>query len=125
METQPGSGGINILDTDLEVDFAAPVGYKEPERPKAAPPPTMASKLKIDLNDTTPVGSRPTSSLSGAFAGTSTGEMNVSKGGEKWESFKGRGETLGGRKTKGKGISHRGVDQAEGSRVQRTEYVST
>ena len=55
---------------------------------------------------------------------TSTGEVSVSKGGEKWESFKGRGETLSGRKTKGKGISHRGVDRVEGTRVQRTEYVS-
>ena len=82
----------------------------------------MASKLKIDLNDVTPVGSRPSSSLSGAFAGTSTGEVSVSKGGEKWESFKGKGETLQGRKTKGKGISHRKAEAApEGSKIIRTE----
>jgi ubiquitin fusion degradation protein 1 len=33
MEATPGGGGINVLDTDLEVDFAPPVGYVEPERP--------------------------------------------------------------------------------------------
>ncbi|KAH8116835.1 UFD1-domain-containing protein [Phellopilus nigrolimitatus] len=122
METQPGGEGISIVDTDLEVDFAAPVGYKEPERPKAAPPPTMASKLKIDLNSSTPGSSRPPSSLSGAFAGSSTGETTVSKDGDKWESFKGKGETLAGRKTKGRGITQRGVENMmEGSKVYRTD----
>lgn len=122
METQPGGGGINVVDTDIEVDFAAPVGYKEPERPKAAPPTTMASKLKIDLNSSTPGSSRPTSALSGAFAGTSAGEIALSKGGDKWESFKGKGETLNGRKTKGRGISQRAIENTmEGSKVFRTE----
>ena len=40
METQPGGEGINVIDTDLEVDFAPPVGYVEPERPKPPPPAT-------------------------------------------------------------------------------------
>ena len=44
METHPGGEGICVIDTDLEVDFAAPVGYVEPERPKPAPQSTMASK---------------------------------------------------------------------------------
>ena len=122
METQPGGGGIGVVDTDIEVDFAPPVGYKEPERPKAAPPSTMASKLKIDLNSSTPGSSRPSSALSGAFAGTSSGETTLSKRGEKWESFKGKGETLNGRKTKGRGISQRGIENTmEGSRVYKTE----
>ncbi|EPQ58304.1 UFD1-domain-containing protein [Gloeophyllum trabeum ATCC 11539] len=121
METRPGNAGISVLDTDLEVDFATPVGYKEPERPKAAPPPTMASKLKIDLNSASPGSSRPASSLGGAFAETSTGTSTLTKKGEDWESFKGRGETLGGRKTKGKGISHRKVEEvSEGSKIIRT-----
>jgi ubiquitin fusion degradation protein 1 len=123
METKPGGEGISVLDTDLEVDFAAPVGYVEPERPKAAPPATMASKLKIDLNSSSPGSSRPGSSLSGGFAGTS-GANAVSKGGDSWESFKGKGETLAGRKTKGKGISVRKAeDVAAGSKIIRTEYV--
>jgi len=122
METRPGGEGISVLDTDLEVDFAAPVGYVEPERPKAAPPTTMASKLKIDLNSHSPGSSRPGSSLSGGFAGTSTNSTALSKGGDQWESFKGKGETLGGRKTKGKGISHRKAEQVpEGSKIIRTE----
>ena len=50
METHPGGEGISVIDTDLEVDFAAPVGYVEPERPKAPAQPTMASRLNIDLN---------------------------------------------------------------------------
>lgn len=127
METRPGGEGIDVMDTDLEVDFAAPVGYVEPERPKPAPPTTMASKLKIDVNESTPGSSRPGSSLSGAFAGSSTapGATLVSKGGDEWESFKGKGETLTGRKTKGKGITHRPAEQvSEGSKIIKTEYVS-
>ncbi|KAG2020211.1 ubiquitin fusion degradation protein I [Coprinopsis cinerea AmutBmut pab1-1] len=122
METKPGGAGISVLDTDLEVDFAAPVGYVEPERPKPQAPPTMASKLKIDLNEHSPGSSRPGSSLSGGFAGTSTGQPTLSKGGDHWESFKGKGETLSGRKTKGKGISHRKVEPVpEGSKIIRTD----
>jgi ubiquitin fusion degradation protein 1 len=122
METNPGGEGISVLDTDLEVDFAPPVGYVEPERPKAAPPATMASKLKIDLNSSSPGSSRPASSLSEGFAGAGLGATSVSKGGDHWESFKGKGETLGGRKTKGKGITHRKAEQvAEGSKIIRTE----
>lgn len=122
METTPGGEGISILDTDLEVDFAPPLGYVEPERLKAPAPATMAEKLKIDLNSSSPGSSRPGSSLSGGFAGASTGATAVSKGGDVWESFKGKGETLSGRKTKGKGISHRKVEQiAEGSKIIRTD----
>ncbi|KAF8892506.1 ubiquitin fusion degradation protein UFD1-domain-containing protein [Infundibulicybe gibba] len=114
MEAKPGGEGISILDTDLEVDFAAPVGYVEPERPKAAPPATMASKLKIDLNSSSPGSSRPDLRLPVDF-----------KDGDQWESFKGKGETLGGRKTKGKGITYRQPERvAEGSKIIRTEYVS-
>ncbi|KAJ7774937.1 ubiquitin fusion degradation protein I [Mycena metata] len=121
METKPGGEGISVLDTDLEVDFAAPVGYVEPERPKAAAPATMASKLKIDLNSSSPGSSRPGSSLSGGFAGTA-GAATVSKDGDHWESFKGKGETLAGRKTKGKGISVRKAEEVSaGSKIIRTD----
>lgn len=120
METTPGGDGISVLDTDLEVDFAAPKGYVEPERPKPPPPSTMASKLQIDLNSQTPGSSRPSSSQSGTFAGT--GGTVVSRGGDHWETFKGKGETLSGRKTKGKGISHRKAEQVgPDSRIIRTE----
>ncbi|KAL0946632.1 hypothetical protein HGRIS_012829 [Hohenbuehelia grisea] len=122
MEANPGGAGISVLDTDLEVDFAAPVGYVEPERPKTPPPATMASKLKIDLNSSSPGSSRPGSSLSGGFTGAHTAGTALSKGGDQWESFKGRGETLGGRKTKGKGVSHRKIEQIpEGTKIIRTD----
>lgn len=121
METQPGGEGISVLDTDLEVDFAPPVGYVEPERPKAPPPPTMASKLKIDLDSSSPGSSRPGSSLGGGFSSTGAA-TTVSKDGDHWESFKGKGETLAGRKTKGKGISHRKAEEVPvDSKIHRTE----
>jgi len=124
MDTAPGGGGISVFETDLEVDFAPPVGYVEPERPKAAPPSTMASKLNIDLSSSTPGSSRPASSMGGTFAGTSKAATVVSKDGDNWESFKGKGETLSGRKTKGRGISHRKVEAVSaGSKIIRTEYV--
>ena len=125
METSPGGEGIDVLDTDLEVDFATPKGYVEPERPKATPPATMASKLKIDLNQQTPGSSRPSSSQSGVFVGPPrVGGTSLSKDGDTWESFKGKGQTLEGRKTKGRGISHRKVeDVASDSRIIRTEFV--
>ncbi|KAF8586528.1 UFD1-domain-containing protein [Ramaria rubella] len=110
MEILPEGPAISILDTDLEVDFAPPKGYVEPTRPEPKPQPTMASKLKIDLNDTTPGSSRPASSLS-----------NV-PGGTEWESFKGRGETLNGRKTKGRGITARKIEDVQsGSKIIRTD----
>jgi ubiquitin fusion degradation protein 1 len=122
LETSPGGEGINVLDTDLEVDFAAPKGYVEPERPKAAPPSTMASKLKIDLDSQTPGSSRPSSSQSGTFSGSSSRGTALSKDGNDWESFKGKGETLDGRKTKGKGISHRKAEVVgSDSKIIRTE----
>lgn len=113
MEILPDGPAISILDTDLEVDFAPPKGYVEPSRPDPKPQPTMASKLNIDLN-TTPGSSRPGSSLSNAGA--------VSKGGADWEVFKGRGETLNGRKTKGRGVSARKIEEAPAdSKVYRTD----
>lgn len=124
MEASPGGEGISVLDTDLEVDFAAPVGYVEPERPKPAPPSTMATKLNIDVTSSTPGSSRPGSSIGGTFAGTSKAATNVSKGGNDWETFKGKGETLAGRRTKGRGITHRQAEAVPvGSKIIRTEYV--
>ncbi|KAF8478436.1 ubiquitin fusion degradation protein I [Russula ochroleuca] len=115
METKPGNEGISILDTDLEVDFAPPIGYLEPERPKAAPQPTMASKLNIDLSSQTPGSSRPASSMGGNLPNTNKAGSTVSKGGDAWETFKGRGETLGGRRTKGRGITHKAPEQVSAS----------
>ncbi|EEB91070.1 hypothetical protein MPER_10637, partial [Moniliophthora perniciosa FA553] len=58
----------------------------------------------------------------GGFAGASTGQTGVSKDGDQWETFKGKGETLAGRKTKGKGISVRKAEAvSEGSKIIRTD----
>uniref|UniRef100_A0A453NHN3 Ubiquitin fusion degradation 1-like protein n=1 Tax=Aegilops tauschii subsp. strangulata TaxID=200361 RepID=A0A453NHN3_AEGTS len=38
VETKPASA-ISIIETDCEVDFAPPLDYKEPERPKPTAPP--------------------------------------------------------------------------------------
>ncbi|TFL04084.1 ubiquitin fusion degradation protein UFD1-domain-containing protein [Pterulicium gracile] len=121
MEASPGGEGVSVLDTDLEVDFAAPVGYVEPERPKPAAPATMASRLKIDVDGTSPGSSRPGSSLAGGFSGAAVAGTSVTKAGDHWESFKGTGESLAGRKTKGKGLSHRqAAEVEEGSKIMRT-----
>ncbi|CCO26020.1 Ubiquitin fusion degradation protein 1 Short=UB fusion protein 1 [Rhizoctonia solani AG-1 IB] len=116
--TGGGPAGINIIDTDLEVDFATPKGYVEPARAPAAPLPTMAEKLKIDLNSSTPGSSRPGSSL--GIAGTPAGPSTDAPGG--FDPFKGAGQTLAGRKTKGKGKSVRKIEEVDpSSTIIRTE----
>jgi len=50
-------GGISIMETDLEVDFAPPVGYVEPSQvPQSIP---MGSKMIIDEAKTTKPASAP------------------------------------------------------------------
>ncbi|QRV86710.1 ubiquitin fusion degradation protein Ufd1 [Ceratobasidium sp. AG-Ba] len=128
MEVKPnqadlgGAAGINIIDVDLEVDFATPKGYVEPVRAPAAPPPTMAEKLKIDLNNSTPGSSRPGSSL--GIAGPAPGPSSDAPGG--FDPFKGAGQTLAGRKTKGKGKSVRKIEEVDpSSTIIRTDKVLT
>lgn len=101
----------------------------EPKRPEPAPPETMASKLKIDVNSSTPSTSRPGSSLSNPRPNaTNTSGPNGSGSGAgagtDWESFKGTGQTLNGRKTKGKGKSVRKIEEVDpDSKIYRTECV--
>jgi len=145
--------GISVLDTDLEVDFAAPKGYVEPVRPPPKPVETMASRLGLfpdakgkgghssknsggnhnnqlisggglggGSGKSTPAISRPGSSMGnslGAAAAVVNGELD---GG--FEAFKGRGETLNGRKTGGKGVRTGGrkiVEVDPASKIERTE----
>ena len=94
------------------MDFAAPKGYVEPVKPAPAPAETMASKLKIDLSSSTPGSSRPASALGTSAAPAVPGDF---------EAFKGSGQTLGGRKTKGKGKSVRKITPLDpDSKVFRT-----
>jgi len=115
MEAKPEDAqGISVFETDLEVDFATPVGYKEPERLKPPPQATMATKLGIKVEDTTPLNSRPGSSM-----GFASGAPTVEGG---FEAFKGRGETLNGRKTKGKGKAGRKITEVDPeSKIIRTD----
>ncbi|KAF9127660.1 ubiquitin fusion degradation protein [Mortierella sp. 14UC] len=50
MEIKPPGVGISIVETDLEVDFAAPVGYQEPT-PVPRSRPIMESKLRKEVEE--------------------------------------------------------------------------
>jgi ubiquitin fusion degradation protein 1 len=113
MTTTPEGPGISIIDTDLEVDFETPVGYVEPPRKPAAPVPTMADKLKIDLGASTTASSntsRPSSSASSLPEGSGAGGV-----------FTGYGQSLSGKRVKGKGLAKpiEGVDP--NSKINRSE----
>lgn len=116
MEIQPAGAAISIINTDLEVDFAPPKGYVEPERKPAAPVATMASKLKINTDQTQDVDHRG--------SGTQTpvgGAGPAGHGGRSWEAFKGTGQSMGGKRVKGKGISIKKVEEVEkDSKIFRT-----
>ncbi|WWC73847.1 uncharacterized protein I206_107819 [Kwoniella pini CBS 10737] len=112
---ETSSGGISVIDTDLEVDFETPVGYVEPPRPAPAPIPTMADKLKIDLSETHTVSagsSRPGTSLSNRSGGESSGPK---------ESFTGVGQSLSGKKVKGKGLAKKIEQVDESSKINRND----
>jgi len=113
MDIVPEADGIVIIETDLEVDFAAPKGYVEPAPAPRAPPPSMASKLKIDATKTesvnasgssTPGGPGVGAGGAGAGAGVRTpgrrGSSSVGEGGA--GAFRGAGQSLSGKKSKGK-----------------------
>lgn len=113
VETKPEGPGISIIDTDLEVDFDTPVGYVEPPRPAPAPIPTMADKLKIDLGGTTLASadtSRPVSSMSVNTQGS---------GDQALESFTGVGQSLSGRRVKGKGLAKKIEEVDPTSKINR------
>ncbi|GJJ69917.1 ubiquitin fusion degradation protein 1 [Entomortierella parvispora] len=50
MEIKPPGVGISIVETDLEVDFAPPVGYQEPT-PQPRSRPIMESKLRKEVEE--------------------------------------------------------------------------
>jgi len=148
MEIEPKGAGINILNTDLEVDFATPLGYVEPERKPREPAPTMKSKLKINTDQTQDVDAKgkgsgtSTPAVQGGTAaggsGTSTpapgqggagakagGAAGTGKGQDgPWEAFKGIGNTMGGKRVRGKGISVKKVEPVDkDSKIFRTSEI--
>lgn len=75
----------------------------------------MADKLKIDLNSLTSANStRPPS-----VAPSGTGSVDV--GLNEFESFKGMGNTLNGKKAKGKGKNRLIEEVDQDSKIFRTE----
>jgi ubiquitin fusion degradation protein 1 len=46
VETKP-SHAISIIETDCEVDFAPPLDYKEPEKPKPTVPSNAAGNKNV------------------------------------------------------------------------------
>jgi ubiquitin fusion degradation protein 1 len=116
VDTVPEGPGINIIDTDLEVDFDTPLGYVEPTRPAPAPVPTMADKLKIDLNKTNTAAdeaSRPASALSNKLGGSGSSTP--------LETFTGMGQSLSGKRVKGKGKAKKIEEVDPSSRISRFE----
>ncbi|KAK4053847.1 ubiquitin fusion degradation protein [Microbotryomycetes sp. JL201] len=116
MEITPPGPAISVIDTDIEVDFAAPLGYVEPERKPVAAAPTMKDRYVIDTNSKQDVDARG--------SGTSTPVPGGSKegGGPVWEAFKGSGQSLSGKRIKGKGLKIKKIEQVEeGSRIMRTD----
>lgn len=115
LEIQPDAEGISIIDTDLEVDFAPPKGYVEPKRQQRAPPPTMASKLNIDTERYDSISASGTSTPrstdgsvlpmpGGVQGGAATAGSNgeASAAGIAKLPFQGQGQSLSGKKPKGK-----------------------
>lgn len=127
MEITPPGPAISVLDTDLEVDFAPPVGYVEPEykRPSDSLP-SMREKFNLDTKGMQDVDAR------GSGTATPSGANAKGKGKEKddaaaaaaasWEAFKGTGNSLSGKRIKGKGVKARAIGEIDGnSRILRTE----
>ncbi|KAF7083887.1 hypothetical protein CFC21_087626 [Triticum aestivum] len=50
VETKPSSA-ISIIETDCEVDFAPPLDYKEPERPKPTAPPSSDPAAEAQVEE--------------------------------------------------------------------------
>ncbi|WFD35776.1 ubiquitin fusion degradation protein [Malassezia cuniculi] len=114
MQIEPDAEGISIIETDLEVDFAPPKGYVEPERRARTPPPTLASRLGIDQSRHDTILPDRAGAESRTVSGDGAANPGVAA------PFKGLGYTLSGKLTKGrkdKPITPRDPD----SRVRRTD----
>ncbi|KAI9336798.1 ubiquitin fusion degradation protein 1 [Obelidium mucronatum] len=66
MESKPGGKGISVIETDLEVDFAAPLGYKEPERVFKEKQPLIPADSMSSIGSHTVVEAKGFSAFHGA-----------------------------------------------------------
>lgn len=119
MEIEPPGAAISVLDTDLSVDFAAPLGYVEPEyKPRgASSAPSMKDKFVIDTSRKQDVDARGSGSNTPVPGGSKD-----AAGAASWEAFKGSGLSLGGKRVKGKGVKTKKIEAVDAdSRIIRTE----
>ena len=112
MEITPPGPAISVLDTDLEVDFAAPLGYVEPEYKPRSAAPTMKDKLLINT--------KGTDEVDGTGRGSGANTPNGSSGGG-GRVFEGTGQSLGGKRVKGKGMKKKIEALEADSKILRTE----
>ncbi|KAJ3089259.1 ubiquitin fusion degradation protein [Quaeritorhiza haematococci] len=127
METKPAKKGISIIETDLEVDFAPPLGYVEP---------TRGIPIKGDRGGST---GRATPTEIGSVGSVSSIEEHMREHDMGFVPFKGSGMKLSGKGTpsspgsgggklgvgtggKGKGISS---PLASGRSVSASESVDS
>ncbi|GAA5885248.1 hypothetical protein JCM6882_009537 [Rhodosporidiobolus microsporus] len=123
MEITPPGPAISVIDTDLSVEFAPPVGYVEPEYKKPSELlPKMSDKFKINTKGVQDIaaGSGTSTPVGGKGKGKAVeGEGTAA---DPWEAFKGSGNSLGGKRIKGKGVKAKGIEAVdENSRIQRTD----
>ncbi|KDE03356.1 hypothetical protein MVLG_06162 [Microbotryum lychnidis-dioicae p1A1 Lamole] len=123
MEITPPGPAISIIDTDVEVDFAAPVGYVEPEYvPRGAiAGPTMKDKYTIDTKGVQDVDARGSGSSTPASRGAGAA-VGADGAVHSWEAFKGSGNSLSGKRIKGKGVKAKKIEAVdENSMIFRTD----
>ncbi|GAA6024984.1 hypothetical protein JCM11491_002810 [Sporobolomyces phaffii] len=122
MEITPPGPAISVIETDLEVDFAPPVGYVEPEyKPRGADLPTMAQKLGIDAKGVQEVDGKGSGTSTPVGGGKGKGKETDEQA-KSFEAFRGSGNSLGGKRVKGKGVKARAIEQVdETSRIIRTD----
>lgn len=114
MEITPPGPAISVIDTDLEVDFAAPLGYIEPEYKPKSLAPTMKDKFVIDTSRKDEVDARG----SGTNTPTPGSVGGIGAGGV----FEGTGNSLSGKRIKGKGTKVKKIEAVEtDSKIFRTE----
>ncbi|KAM0754265.1 UFD1-domain-containing protein [Meredithblackwellia eburnea MCA 4105] len=126
MEITPPGPAISVIDTDVEVDFAAPLGYVEPDYEKLKrdqQAPTMKDKFVIDTMGTEDVdakGSGTSTPIGGGRGTPIPGGSGAAVG--PWEAFKGSGHSVGGKRVKGKGVSGKKIEEVDAeSRIIRTD----